>query len=214
MNPFLGERGIRYTSAHPEVFRRQIRALLRASVCGKLAIIFPMVSDLAQIQQATQVLDEVKSEVGGEAEVGIMIEIPAAALTAGQLARHITFFSVGTNDLVQYGLAVDRTNPQVAPLYRPLHPGILRLLQMTVEGAHAQGRWVGVCGEMAGDLPAIPILVGLGFDELSMTPGRIPAAKARIRSLDATVCRELAARSLLCESADDVERLVRESLPG
>jgi phosphotransferase system enzyme I (PtsI) len=142
-----------------------------------------------------------------------MVEVPAAALLAGTLARRAAFFSVGTNDLVQYTLAVDRTNEQVGALYQPLHPAVLRLLHMTVEGAHVAGKWAGVCGEMAGDSLAVPLLVGLGFDELSMTPGRVPAVKEMIRGLSAGACRDLVNRALQCESAGEVERLVREVAP-
>lgn len=214
MNPFLGERGIRYTHAHPEILQSQIRALLRASAAGSLAMMFPMIGELDQVDEVMSLVNEVRDEVGGAAELGIMIEIPAAALIAQQLGRHVSFFSVGTNDLVQYGLAVDRTNDRVASLYRPLHPGILHLLEMTVEGAHAHGRWAGVCGEMAGDPLAIPLLVGMGFDELSMTPGRIGAAKEQIRSLRQETCSELALSALRCETADEVEALVRGLVDG
>jgi len=206
-NPFLGQRGIRYTLAHPQLMRIQLRALLRASPAGRLAIMLPMVSELAQIHEVTTLLEELQAEVGGSAELGIMIEVPAAALQAAQFARHVAFFSVGSNDLTQYTLAVDRGNAQVASLYRPLHPGLMRLLDQTSRGAQQHGRWTGICGELAGDLLAIPFLIGLGFEELSMTPGRIPEARARIRSLDAARCRQLAAEALECETADEVEAL-------
>lgn len=211
MNPFLGERGIRYALAHEEVLRTQLRALLRASPTGRLAIMLPMISTVEEIQTVRTILSEVQDQVGGTAELGIMVEIPAAALLAGALSRHVAFLSAGTNDLVQYTLAVDRTNSQVATLYRSLHPAILRLLQMAADGAHAAGRWIGVCGEMAGDLPALPLLVGLGIDELSMAPSRIPEVRARIRALDAGRCRELARRALECETAAEVEDLVRSA---
>jgi len=208
-NPFLGLRGIRYTLANSEVMRSQLRALLRASKYGKLAIMFPMVSELEQIEQARTLVAEAQAEVGGEAEIGIMVEVPAAALIAHQLAPHVDFFSAGTNDLAQYGLAVDRVNERVAALYRPLHPAILSLLAHTVAGAHDHGRWAGICGEMGGDHLAIPLLVGLGFDELSMTPSRIPAAKERIRNLELAACRDLAQRALRCATAAEVEQIVR-----
>lgn len=211
-NPFLGLRGIRYTLAHSEVMRSQLRALLRASKYGKLAIMFPMVSELEQIEQARALVAEAQAEVGGETEIGIMVEVPAAALVADRLAAHVDFFSAGTNDLAQYSLAVDRVNERIAALYRPLHPAILSLLAQIVAGAHKHGRWAGICGEMGGDLLAIPLLVGLGFDELSMTPSRIPAAKERIRSLDSAACRDLARRALRCATAAEVEQLVREQL--
>lgn len=208
-NPFLGRRGVRYTLAHPQLMRTQLRALLRASPAGRLAIMLPMVSELSQIQEITALLEELQAEVGGAAELGIMIEVPAAALQAAQFARHVAFFSVGSNDLTQYTLAVDRGNAQVASLYRPLHPALMRLLDHTSRGAQQHGRWTGICGELAGDLLAIPLLIGLGFEELSMTPSRIPEARARIRSLDAARCRELAAQALECETADEVEALSR-----
>lgn len=213
-NPFLGRRGIRYTLAHEDLLRTQLSALLRAAPAGHLAVMLPMVSEVEQIERVRALLDELGNGMGGDLELGIMIEIPAAALVALSLARHSSFFSVGTNDLVQYALAVDRTNPQVAELDRPLHPGILQLLRATVEGGHEGSRWVGVCGELAGDEIAIPLLVGLGFDELSMSPSRIPAAKALIRTLDAGKCRGLAERALACETAHEVEALVRTEIPG
>jgi len=208
-NPFLGQRGIRYTLAHPHLMRTQLRALLRASPSGRLAIMLPMVSELSQIHEITTLLEELQVEVGGSAELGIMIEVPAAALQAAQFARHVAFFSVGSNDLTQYTLAVDRGNAQVASLYRPLHPALMHLLDHASRGAQQHGRWAGICGELAGDLLAIPLLIGLGFEELSMTTGRIPEARARIRSLDAARCRELAAQALECETADEVEALSR-----
>jgi phosphoenolpyruvate-protein phosphotransferase (PTS system enzyme I) len=213
-NPFLGRRGIRYTTAYPDLLRTQLRALLSASPAGRLSIMLPMVSDLAEIEETRQVMADLQGDLGGEAELGIMIEVPAAALSAEQFARHVAFFSAGTNDLTQYTLAVDRGNETVAHLYQPLHPAVLRLLELTVNGAHAHGRWAGVCGEMAGDLAAIPILIGLGFDELSMTPSRIPAARERIRSLDYALCRKLAADALNCGTAVEVEDLIREQVGG
>jgi phosphotransferase system enzyme I (PtsI) len=212
-NPFLGQRGVRYTLAHDDVFRTQLRALLRASGAGNLGIMLPMVGAPDQIETVREMLSELQAEVGGAAQLGIMVEVPAAALLAGTLARRAAFFSVGTNDLVQYTLAVDRTNEQVGALYQPLHPAVLRLLHMTVEGAHVAGKWAGVCGEMAGDSLAVPLLVGLGFDELSMTPARVPAVKEMIRELSAGACRDLVNRALQCESAGEVERLVREVAP-
>ena len=211
-NPFLGERGIRFTFAHSDVLRTQLRALLRASTAGRLAIMFPMISELDQVLQARALFDEVRAEVGGTAEVGIMVEVPAAALIADRLAQHVDFFSCGTNDLVQYTLAVDRVNDRIAPLYHPLHPAVLRLLASTAQSADARGLWSGVCGEMAGDMSAIPILLGLGFTELSVTPARLPEAKERIRSLDYAACRELAARAIELSSSADVESLVDEAL--
>ncbi len=212
-NPFLGQRGIRYTMAHPQLMRIQLRALLRASPAGRLAIMLPMVSELSQIHEVTALLDEMQAEVGGDTELGIMIEVPAAALQAAQFARHVAFLSVGSNDLTQYALAVDRGNAQVAALYRPLHPALLRLLHETARGAHQHGGWAGICGELAGDLLAIPLLIGMGFDELSMTPSRIPEARGHIRSQNAVRCRELVTQALECETAEEVEGVVREAEP-
>ncbi len=214
MNPFLGERGVRYTLAHTDLLRTQLRALLRASRAGKPAIMLPMVSDLGEVAAVREMLDGLQPEVGGEAPLGVMVEIPGTAVLAETFARHVAFLSAGTNDLVQYGLAVDRTNEHVAHLDRPLHPGILRLLEMTAEGAHAHGKWAGVCGEMAGDLLAVPLLVGLGFDELSMTPSRIPAVKGLIRRLSLHGCRKLAEQALVRETAEEVEDLVRDAVSG
>jgi phosphoenolpyruvate-protein kinase (PTS system EI component) len=212
-NPFLGLRGIRYTLEHSELLRIQLRALLRASGAGKLAIMFPMISEESQIVEIRSILEEEQQAVGGDAEIGIMVETPAAALIAEQLARHVGFFSAGTNDLAQYTLAVDRTNPRVASLYHPLHPAILRLLASTAAGAHAQGCWAGICGEMAGDPAGVPILLGLGFDELSMTPSRIPTVKQRIRRVEMAACRDLAHRALECATAQQVTQLIQEYMP-
>lgn len=214
LNPFLGVRGVRYTLSHTDVFRTQLRALMRASSAGRLAIMVPMVVMADEIRAVQALLQEVQGEVGGEADLGIMVEVPGAAVLAAALARHVAFLSAGTNDLVQYTLAVDRTNEHVAPLYLPLHPAILRLLKTTADGAHTAGRWAGVCGEMAGDSLAIPLLVGMGFDELSMTPGRIPAAKNRIRMLEMDKCRNLVDQALECETAEEVAELVRAETPG
>ncbi|GAC1461694.1 MAG: phosphoenolpyruvate--protein phosphotransferase [Chloroflexota bacterium] len=210
-NPFLGERGIRYTFANLDVFRTQLRALMRASRYGRLGIMFPMIGDVHQIREACALVEQTRGEVGGTAEIGIMVEIPSAALIAGSLAKEVSFFSVGSNDLVQYTLAVDRVNERVATLYQPLHPAVLRLLAMTADAAHDHGRWAGVCGEMGGDLMALPLLVGLGYDELSMTAGRIPAAKELIRSLDYGTCQGVARRALECSTAEQVADLVRTS---
>jgi phosphoenolpyruvate-protein kinase (PTS system EI component) len=212
-NPFLGLRGIRYTLAHPELFRAQLRALLRASTAGQLAIMFPMVSEVQQIERARALLAEVQAEVGGGAEIGIMIEIPAAALIADRLAAHVSFFSVGTNDLTQYTLAVDRTNEHVSDLVSALHPAVLEVLDRTVAAAHAQQKWVGICGEMAADPIAIPLLVGLGVDELSMSPSAILSAKERIRNLSFERCQALAQQALQCASAAAVEQLVQQHVP-
>jgi phosphotransferase system enzyme I (PtsI) len=212
LNPFLGLRGVRYTLAYTDLFRTQLRALMRASKSGRLAVMVPMVATAGEVKAVQAMLREVQQEVGGDSDLGIMIEVPGAAVLAATFARQVAFLSVGTNDLVQYTLAVDRTNEHVASLYQPLHPAILRLLKVTVDGAHAAGKWAGVCGEMAGDPVAIPLLVGLGFDELSMTPGWIPPAKDRIRAVEFSACRRIVERALECETAEEVARLVSESL--
>ncbi|HEX8919660.1 MAG TPA: phosphoenolpyruvate--protein phosphotransferase [Chloroflexota bacterium] len=212
-NPFLGERGIRYSLRHPDLFRVQLRALQRASTAGKLAVMFPMVSEVEQIKTARQMLEDIREEVGGSAQIGIMVEVPAAALAASRLAPLVDFFSVGSNDLTQYTLAVDRVNERIASLYRPLHPSVLRLISVASEAAHAHGKWIGICGEMAGDPLAIPLLIGLGIDELSMAPSRLPVAKERVRGLTFDACREAAQLSLDYATAADVEELLRTTFP-
>lgn len=208
-NPFLGMRGIRHALAQPDLFRSQLRALLRASPQGRLAIMFPMISGLEEVRTGRELVRTVQQEVGGSAEVGVMIEVPSAALLAEALAERVEFASVGSNDLVQYTLAVDRMNERVARLYQPLHPAVLRLLASTVEGMHRHGRWAGICGEMAGDELAVPLLLGLGFDELSVAPGRISAVKEQIRALTASACERLVRQALTCSSVDEIEELVR-----
>lgn len=212
-NPFLGERGIRYTLAHPEILRRQLRALLRASSAGRLSIMFPMITTLGEIERTRAILAEEQRVVGGEATVGIMVEVPATALVTASLAAHVAFFSVGTNDLTQYALAVDRTDERIASLYSPLHPGVLRLLAVIVEGARRHGRQTAICGELAGDPLAVPLLVGFGFDELSMSPSRIPPVKERIRSLELTTCRDLARQAVECATESQVRRLIEQMAP-
>ena len=187
MNPFLGYRAIRLCLDRKDIFRVQIRALLRASVYGKLAVMFPMISGLEEFQAAKEFVEECKSELRAEGKEysediqwGIMVEIPAAAVYADELAKHVDFFSIGTNDLIQYTLAADRMSEKVSYLYNPMHPAVLRLIKMTIEGAHKHGKWVGMCGEMAGDESAIPTLVEYGLDEFSMSASSILRAKKLI----------------------------------
>ena len=184
MNPFLGYRAIRLCLDRKELFKVQLRALLRASVYGKLCVMFPMISGLEEFLQAKEVVEECKKELKAEGKEysdniqwGIMVEIPAAAVMADELAKHVDFFSIGTNDLIQYTLAADRMSEKVSYLYNPMHPAVLRLIKMTIDGAHKHGKWVGMCGEMAGDEAAIPTLVEYGLDEFSMSATSILTAK-------------------------------------
>ena len=203
LNPFMGRRAIRFCLEHPEIFKPQLRAILRASTVGNVKIMFPMISGLAELRRAIAVLDECKAELRlekdspvGEPEIGAMIEIPSAAISADALAREVDFFSIGTNDLIQYTLAVDRVNERIAHLYEPTHPAVLHLLKMVSEAAHAHDIWVGVCGEMAGDLALVPLLVGLGIDELSVSASLVPRVKRAVQSLAVPECEELVAEAL------------------
>lgn len=184
MNPFLGYRAIRLCLDRKEIFKVQLRALLRAAAYGNIKIMFPMISSLSEILSAKEVLKECAGELKAEGkeyndkiEVGIMVEIPAAAVTADELAKHVDFFSIGTNDLIQYTLAADRMNEKVSYLYNPMHPAVLRLIKMTIEAAHKEGKWCGMCGEMAGDENAVPTLLSYGLDEFSMSASSILKAK-------------------------------------
>ena len=190
MNPFLGYRAIRLCLDRKDIFKPQLRALLRASVYGNLKIMFPMISSLSEIQEAKSILSECREELIREGfavksgiEVGIMIEIPAAAIMAEELAKHVDFLSIGTNDLIQYTLAADRMNEKVSYLYDPGHPAVLRLIKMTIEGAHKAGKWCGMCGEMAGDETYIPVLLEYGLDEFSMSASAILNAKKTILNI-------------------------------
>ncbi len=200
-NPALGLRAIRYCLKHPDIFKTQLRAILRAAAYGNVRILFPMISGYEEIQEAKAMLDTASDELKKEGiahkrdiEIGIMIEVPSAVILSDILADTVDFFSIGTNDLIQFSLAIDRRNRQVAYLYNPLHPAILRLLRQTVDAARAKGKKVFMCGEMAGDTLHIPILLGLGIQEFSMNPNAIPLAKQTIRSLNVEE-----ARSFLCD---------------
>jgi phosphotransferase system enzyme I (PtsI) len=216
-NPFLGWRGIRFALHHPEVFRAQLRAIYRASAHGRVRMMFPMVSSEAELLRALELCAEAQAELrrAGQAfdpqlEIGIMIETPSAVWMSDVLARHAAFFSIGTNDLVQYTLAMDRDNEHLAYLYEPLEPAVLRSIAHTVEAAHRAGRWVGVCGEMAGDPRIAVLLVGLGVDELSMSPYDLPRVKAAIRSVRHDQALAIAQAALACPSAQAVKSLMRE----
>jgi phosphotransferase system enzyme I (PtsI) len=211
MNPFLGWRAIRFCLAQPELFRAQLRAILRASVEGNVKMMYPMISGLEEWNQATALLEKCKAELRAEnipfdenLEVGAMIEIPSAVLIADTLAKRVKFFSIGSNDLIQYTLAADRTNEKVAHLYEPTHPAILRLIKMTVDAARKRGIWTGVCGEIAGDPVLVPLLIGLGVTELSCAPGVIPEVKYMIRRVKMDEARALAEFALQCESPTEI----------
>ena len=207
-NPFLGERGIRLCLARPELFRQQLRAILRASAFGTLRIMFPMVADLAEWCEARALVDEIRVELNAPApEMGIMIEVPSAALMADAFAREVDFFSIGTNDLTQYTLAMDRMHPTLAGKSDGLHPAVLRLIATTVQAAHKEGKWVGVCGELGADAQAVPILVGLGVDELSVSVPAVPTVKAQIRTLDFGEAQSLAEQALRCATAPEVRQM-------
>src|SRR5271156_5087684 len=216
-NPFLGFRGIRYSLGRPDLFRTQLRAICRASAEGNVRIMFPMVCDLSELKAARHLLDGVREELrqqnvpqAEKLEIGVMIEVPSAALTADILARHVDFFSIGSNDLIQYTLAIDRGNENVSAMYQPAHPAVLRLLQTVVEAAHRNNIWVGICGEMAGDVVLMPALVGLGVDELSAGAASIPRIKRAIQALNYEEARQLVARCILSESAGENQRELRE----
>lgn len=216
-NPFLGLRGIRLALASPEMFRTQMRAIYRASAHGRIRLMFPMVSSVEELLRALELRDEVLADLARhkvphdpKVETGIMIETPSAVWMADALAQHAEFFSIGSNDLIQYTLAMDRDNERLAHLYEPLDPAILRSIRHTVQAAHAAGRWVGLCGEMAGDPHTAVLLVGLGVDELSVSCYDLPRVKAAIRAIRADAAREVAEAALQCASAAPVKALIRE----
>ncbi|MGB3295936.1 MAG: phosphoenolpyruvate--protein phosphotransferase, partial [Phormidesmis sp.] len=211
-NPFLGERGIRFGFDQPELQRTQLRAILRASTAGRLRVMFPMIGRIEELRMAKAMLEEERKRLDvPPVEVGIMIEVPSAAIMAQQLAKEVDFFSIGTNDLTQYTLAMDRGHPKLAPFVDGLHPAVLRLISQTVEGAGRYGKWVGLCGGIGSDPQAVPILVGLGVKELSVSVARIPAIKAQVRSLTLARCEKLAAQALGLETAAEVRDLVSPS---
>ena len=211
LNPFLGWRAIRFCLENTDIFKTQLRAILRASVVGNVKIMFPMISGVDELRSAISVLAECKEElcaskidIGNKTEVGAMIEIPSAAISADVLAREVDFFSIGTNDLIQYALAVDRVNERIAHLYEPTHPAVIRLLKMIADAAHANDIWVGVCGEMAGDVALIPLLLGLGMDELSAGATLVPRVKRAVQSLAISECRELLEETLKLQTPSEI----------
>ncbi len=210
-NPFLGLRSIRLCLRYPDYFRQQLRAILRASVVGNIRLMYPMICGLAELEQADTYLDEAKRELDAEGrdydrslQRGVMVEVPSAALIAPALAPKVDFFSIGTNDLIQYTLAVDRGNERVAYLYEPTHPAVLQLIRMTVDAAHANGIWAGVCGEMAAEPLMTPLLLGLGVDELSVNPRAVPLVKDAVRALTHDDTKVLAADALGGLSIKDI----------
>ncbi|WP_231409504.1 phosphoenolpyruvate--protein phosphotransferase [Ralstonia solanacearum] len=209
-NPFLGLRGIRVSLAYPELFRSQLRAMLRAASGGNLHIMFPMVSDLDEVLVAKRILREEQARYPASVKIGLMIEVPAAVAIVEALAQEVDFFSIGTNDLTQYTLAIDRGHAGLASKVDALHPAVLRMIALTVEGAHAHGKWVGVCGALASDLAAVPVLVGLGVDELSVSVPAIASVKAALSRLDFEDCRALARRVLPLGSAARVREVLAQ----
>jgi phosphoenolpyruvate-protein kinase (PTS system EI component) len=220
-NPFLGWRAIRMMRERPEMLLSQMRALLKAaSPDNDLRIMVPMVSSVEEVRQARALFEEAKASLVKEnalkvqkTEFGIMVEIPSAALIVEHLAEYVDFFSIGTNDLTQYTCAVDRTNERVAYLASPFHPAVLHLINRTIEKAHEKGRWVGLCGEMAGDPLAVPLLLGMGLDEFSMSPSSIPAVKELIRMLDTSKCKQIAAEALTQPGIQAVKDLLQRYRP-
>ncbi|PRY83976.1 phosphoenolpyruvate--protein phosphotransferase [Alkalibacterium olivapovliticus] len=220
MNPFLGYRAIRVSLDQDGIFRTQLRALLRASVHGTLRIMFPMIATLPEFREAKAILEEEKAKlieegtaVSDSIQVGIMIEIPAAAVLADQFAKEVDFFSIGTNDLIQYTMAADRMNERVSYLYQPYNPSILRLIKGVIDAAHNEGKWAGMCGEMAGDQIAVPLLVGLGLDEFSMSATSILKTRSLLKTLDSNKMKELSAKALSeCSTSEEVVDLVNQYL--
>ncbi len=219
MNPFLGYRAIRFCLDRTDVFRTQLRALIRASVYGRLCIMFPMIATVKEFLDAKAIFLEEKDKLISEGvkvadniEVGMMVEIPASAILADEFAKHADFFSIGTNDLIQYSMAADRMSEKVSYLYQPLNPSILRLVKMTIDGAHSQGKWVGMCGEMAGDQNAAPLLLGLGLDEFSMSATSILRARKIINGLSKAKMEELANIALHMQTEQEVLDLLKNNL--
>jgi len=225
LNPFLGWRAIRFCLQERDIFREQLRAILRASAEGNVKMMYPMISGLDELNQANALVEEYKRELRAEKapfaenlEIGAMIETPSAVIVADSLAKRLKFFSIGTNDLIQYSLAVDRMNEKIAHLYEPTHPAIVRLIKTTVEAAHNHKIWISICGEMASDPVLAPLLLGLGVDELSVAPPLVPPVKFLIRRLKLSEAKELAEFALNCESGSEIlarcQELARQIAPS
>ena len=219
MNPFLGYRAIRISLNRPDIFKVQLRALLRASAFGDIHIMYPMIASVEEVKKANAILDECKQELRNESKdfnenikVGIMIEVPAAAVISPILVKYVDFFSIGTNDLCQYTLAVDRMNENIGYLYQPLHPAVLRLIKTVIDASHAQGKFTGMCGEMGGDPMATMILIGLGLDEFSMTASSIPLIKNIVRSVSKAECEGTAAKALEMDTAEEITAYAKSLL--
>ncbi|WP_314726421.1 phosphoenolpyruvate--protein phosphotransferase [uncultured Veillonella sp.] len=219
MNPFLGYRAIRISLNRPDIFKVQLRALLRASAFGDIHIMYPMIASVEEVKQANAMLNECKEELTAEGKefnkdikVGIMIEVPAAAVISPILAKYVDFFSIGTNDLCQYTLAVDRMNEAIGSLYQPLHPGVLRLIKHVIDASHEQGKFTGMCGELASDPVATMILLGLGLDEFSMTASSIPLIKNILRSVSKAECEEVANKALTMDTAVEITEYAKSVL--
>lgn len=215
LNPFLGWRAIRICLDRVDIFKTQLRAILRASYYGKLRIMYPMISSSYEIRKANTILEQAKQELREEGmpfdeniEVGIMIEVPSAAVIADILIKEVDFFSIGTNDLIQYTLAIDRMNENISGLYEPLHPAVLRLVKNVIDASHMAGKWTGMCGEMAGDVEATAILIGLGLDEFSMSSQSIPRIKKLVRSLSYEKAQDIAKQALLMDNQVEIRDLV------
>ncbi len=220
MNPFLGYRAIRYCLEEPAIFRIQVRALLRAAVHGNLKIMLPMISGVAELRRAKGIIEDIKKELAEEGAVfndsvplGIMIEIPSAAIASDLLAKEVDFFSIGTNDLIQYTVAVDRMNESIASLYTAYHPAVLRLIRMTIENGHKAGIWVGMCGSVAGDLDLMPLLIGMGLDEFSMSPANILKARKRSLELSKSEIEKVIDDVLSLSTADEIEKHLKTLFP-
>ena len=219
MNPFMGWRAIRFSLARPDLFRVQLRAVLRASVHGNLKLMYPMISGIEELLRANEILHEVEQELSREGlpfnpeiEVGAMIEVPSAAMTCDLLAEEVDFFSIGTNDLIQYALAVDRVNEKIAYLYEPTHPAILRLVQRIIDVGHAANIWVGMCGEMAGEPALSLLLLGMGLDEFSASPVQVPIVKQVIRSVEYSFAKSVVEQSLKLRTGKEVEAFLSANL--